>query len=86
MAVPYAHSHRAHTGSRQVPRRSSDATTGPIPVMVTLSCTHITSFQIRPKTGDLVFCRSCDKYRFVSPTGRAGSNKLGGSRGGGAPA
>lgn len=63
-----------------------DDRTGPIPMLITLSCTHDTFFAVRPKLGDLVFCRSCDDYRFVSLTGQAGSDKLGGTVGGDAAA
>jgi hypothetical protein len=90
MPVPYTRGvHVLRRGSRTPDRKvrqDKEDRTGPIPILVRLDCTHDTFFAVRPKPGDLVFCRSCDDYRFVSPTGRAGSNKLGGQAGGGAAA
>jgi hypothetical protein len=90
MPVPYTRgAHTRRLGRRIAPakvKRSVEDRTGPIPIMVTLSCKHDVFFPVRPRSGDLVFCRSCDDYRFVRPTGRSGSNTLGSKAGGDAAA
>jgi hypothetical protein len=90
MPVPYTRGvHTRRLGKRTAPKkakRTLEDRTGPIPMLIPLNCGHEFFFPVRPKAGDLVLCRSCDDYRFVIPTGRNGSNKLGSKAGGGAAA